>query len=110
MIYGVHEDTGLPPIHNKSPRNLSDFIDHFELNGPDTWRRDWRSSYVLHGWTSGIQMNMEEKARDELFGNFGAITPAYVLSRKSNFARAVYPAVKHAIDRDVLRGASYDQP
>jgi len=109
MIYRVHKELGARPINNKSPQNLTDFIENFELGGPATWRRDWRSSYVLHGWTSGIQMNMDEKARDELFGEYGAITPAYVLARNSNFARAVYPAVKSAIDNDFMKGVKYDQ-
>ena len=109
MIYGVHKDTGDQPVNNKSPQNVTEFILNFKIDGPSTWCKDWRSSYVLHGWTSGIERNMEKSARHELFGSFKAITPAYVMARKSNFARAVYPAVKHAIDHDFLKDVRYDQ-
>ena len=109
MIYGVHENEGPQPANDRNLRNLSDFIHNFELGGPKTWHRDWRSSYVLHGWTSGIERNMDEEARHELFGSFGGITPAYILARDSNFARAVFPVVQHAIDRGMLNDVSYDQ-
>lgn len=114
VIYQVHtndDNDGLPFGNSEanSQMNVTDFIENFTMDRPSTWKRDWRTSYVLHGWTSGIEMNMDEGARNTLFGDFGGITPAYVMARNSNFARAVYPAVKHAIDHDVLQDIKYDQ-
>lgn len=61
------------------------------------WRRDWRTSYVLHGWNSGTKDGFKEN-----FGKFGGINLEYVLSRESNFARAVYEVVKYALDMGVI--------
>ena len=109
MIYGVHEDPGDPSVNNKDPRqNLTEFIDDFTMDWPDTWRRDWRYSYILHGWTSGIRMNMDESAQDELFGEFRAITPNYILANNSNFAIAVSPAMQHAFNSGLLEGVDFD--
>lgn len=113
VIYQVHNDTDsrdheVLADQSEAQMNMTDFIDNFQMDKSNAWKRDWRCSYVLHGWTSGIDMNMDENSRKGLFGEFGAITPAYVMARNSNFARAVYPAVKHAIDHDVLQEAKYD--
>ena len=86
-------------------QNLTSFIENFELYPPKTWQRDWRSSYVLHGWTSGIEKQLTEGERIAMFGEFGDITLEYVLARNSNFARAVYPAVRHALDNGFLENA-----
>lgn len=37
-----------------------------------------------------------------MFGKFGGITLEYVLAQNNNFARAVYPAVKHALDNGII--------
>ena len=102
MIYQVHDDAGAPAINNKGTHNVTEFMEKFQLWGPETWRKDWRLSYVLHGWTSGIVQNFDKNGQGNLFRGFGGITLEYVLARSSNFARAVYPAVKHAIDNGVL--------
>lgn len=48
-IYQVHEDLdALPAVNNKDTKNLPEFYKDFQLYGPETWKRDWRSSYVLH--------------------------------------------------------------
>ena len=46
---------------------------------------------------------------DEIFGKFKDVTPEYVLAQNSNFARAVYPAVKHAMDNGVLDLLKFQQ-
>ena len=101
-IYNVHDDPGKPIINNKDSQNMEEFIRNFELHKPKTWQHDWRSSYVLHGFTSGIQGQLNDAEREEMFGKFGGITLDYVLAQNSNFARAVYPAVKHALDNGYL--------
>jgi len=55
------------------------------------WKYDWRASYVVHG--AEFEMN---------FGEFGGVTPRYVLEGNSNFGRAVYAAVKDAVDKGII--------
>jgi hypothetical protein len=112
-IYQVHDkDLDAPDaITNKGIHNLSEYSANFHLYGPEapkSWKTDLRSSYVLHGWTSGIKTQFNDQERDALFGTFGGITPEYVLARSSNFARAVYPAFKHALESGVLDGIEYN--
>ena len=56
------------------------------------WVRDFSSSYILHAYSNRISA----------IENFTGITVPYVFSRQSNFARAVYPAAKHALDRGLF--------
>ena len=44
----------------------------------------------------------KEKEKGDVFGGFEGITLEYVLKNNSNFARAVYPAVRHALDHGML--------
>ena len=102
-LYQVHSDAGELETNNRSPENLTDFTSHFHLWPPESWRRDWRLSYVLHGWTSAIKSNFDDDENTpELFGGHEGISLDYILARNSNFARAVYPAVKDALDRKFL--------
>ena len=101
-IYQVKSAPGRDPIVNKDTENMTDYIDNFQLVPPNTWQKDWRSTYVLHGWTSGIEMQLNDKQRAAMFGKYKSITLEYVLSKSNNFARAVYPAVKHALDTGVI--------
>jgi glycosyl transferase-like sugar-binding protein len=87
-------------VHNDEPSNLADhkpggllaayeegFADRWER--PDdfpAWPRDWSSSYMLHAFCPG-------RWKHEVAG-FKHITPRYVLERRSNFARAVYPVAR----------------
>ena len=104
-LYQLHSEgpNGDPKRRNRPTTNLTDFIDHFKLHPEHDWERDWRLSYVLHGWTSALGKDLKEKERKELFKNpQGGITLDYVLTRRSNFARAVYPAVQDALDSGVI--------
>jgi hypothetical protein len=92
-LYQVHINEHTEP---SSPSNVASFIQSFNMDLPTTWVRDWRNSYAVHGFNSGLHMY---KA---YFGVYGGITVEYVLARKSNFARAVYPAVKHAMDNGII--------
>ncbi|KAL2135337.1 hypothetical protein VTI74DRAFT_8990 [Chaetomium olivicolor] len=58
------------------------------------WERDWSQTYLLHGflpYRSGHQVP-----------GFDHITPKYVLSRQSDFARAVYPMAKMLYDQGLM--------
>ena len=113
-VYRQHEEDAeqLNSRHiNPSVHNLTDFISEFELEAQladpkgkhsETRWHDWRLSYTLHGWTSGIRNAYDEDGKKELFSPYGDITLPYILSRKSNFARAVYPAVKNALGAGLL--------
>ena len=68
-----------------------------------------RASFVLHGWTSGLRGELNDEQRATIFGKFGGITLDYILARNSNFALALYPAVKHALDNGVLVAAEDGQ-
>ena len=107
-LYRVHEDAGEPAVNNHPIDNLTDFIENFQLIPPNTWQRDWRLSYTLHGWTSsllgGTQTWLSTDESKGIFGAFDGINFEYVLAQNSNFARAVYPAVKHALDNGFLDG------
>jgi hypothetical protein len=77
--------------------NLTNFIKSFELRPASGGRADWRASYAVHGW------NSQTGGREWLFGDFGGITLKYISARNSNFARALYPAMKHALDAGVIK-------
>ena len=78
--------------------HIEDYVEAFELKRREGWEYDWRQSYVIHGWGSGHYGESFEKN----FGKFKGITPEYVLSRTSNFGRAVYQAVAHAANEGII--------
>ena len=108
-IYRVHDDPGLSPANNQDSQNLPEYVRDFNLYGPETWQKDMRASFVLHGWTSGLRGELSDEQRATIFGKFGGITLDYILARNSNFALALYPAVKHALDNGILVAAEDGQ-
>ena len=117
-IYKINSSQPVvPKMNNPAIDNATDFIEHFRLRQPktpqETWQVDWRPSYVLHGWNHGVDDMMQDYKKqgkaDQIFGLFGGITLDYVLEQNSNFARAVYPAVKHALDHGVLDELKFSQ-
>jgi len=103
-IYQVHEGDGdpSPAISDEPTQNVTDFIKSFSFDHPVSWRRDLRLSYILHGWNTGLQTNFRGESYAQLFGQSEGITLEYILTGNSNFARAVLPAVKHAVDSGLL--------
>jgi len=95
-IYEVNGPSDNSTTHNPSHFNLTSFIDTFEMKVQNTGRDIWKTSYALHGF------NSEVKGSAEYFGEFGGITLEYVLVRNSNFARAIYPIIKHALTDSAL--------
>ena len=109
VLYKMHEDDGGPepetPLENADPFNVTTFIQSFQYGKPRaSWHYDWRTSYAVHGWNHNLWETRN------LFGKYGrgvrGITLGYVLERNSNFARAVYPAVKHALENGVIKISS----
>jgi hypothetical protein len=59
----------------------------------DTWELDFSSSYVLHAFDDEIP---------HIRGWDHQINVKYVLARQSNYARAVYPAIRHAVEAGII--------
>lgn len=77
-------------IPHGRPRDMESRLSHFV-----------RSARLASCPENGYQ---SPEAKTELFGNpDGGITIDYILSRKSNFAIALYPALKEALDTGVLK-------
>ncbi|KAL7799241.1 hypothetical protein V8C37DRAFT_367084 [Trichoderma ceciliae] len=99
MLFAAHDDVqsnldGLKqgdhlPLHEEG---FDDRWDH-PGNFP-SWARDWSRTYLLHAFNP-LRFS-------EAIEGFERITPRYVLERKSNFARAVYPVAKLLYDRGLL--------
>ena len=103
-MYKANKNEGKNVYNNKPNTNMTDFIENFHLKlEQNTWQSDLRLSYVMHGWNTGITNSFDENKRKELFGNEqGDITIDYILSRRSNFGRALYPALTSAINAGIL--------
>ena len=96
-------------VNATDPPSDDGFIEYFSApdyappESPPEWKKDFRLSYAIHGWHSAIQGDFSNVSdREEFFQEFGGITIDYVMSQSSNFARAVKPAVEHAIDHGIL--------
>ncbi|POR35613.1 Uncharacterized protein TPAR_04189 [Tolypocladium paradoxum] len=59
----------------------------------DRWELDFSSTYVLHAFDDGIA---------KIRGWDHKVDVGYVLSRQSNYARAVYPAVWDAVQKGII--------
>ncbi|MCJ1450599.1 hypothetical protein MMC28_000932 [Mycoblastus sanguinarius] len=92
------EDQGGFSTMNHDTQNITNYISTFDTKPQESMEIDWRSSYTMHGWSSSLKNHWETV----FWQNNNGITLEYVLARKSNFAKALYPAVKHAVDTDVL--------
>ncbi|KAL2752032.1 glycosyltransferase family 32 protein [Sodiomyces alcalophilus JCM 7366] len=99
MLFAVHEDV---------PSNLANvtqgdalpgfdegFADRWERPGDSpSWERDWPRSYMLHAFSP-------HRFGHKVTG-FKHITPRYVLERRSNFARAVYPIAREMYNEGII--------
>jgi len=100
-------DKGDPIITSDECRNMTEYMNSFEDNkkgAKGKERVDWRGSYIIHGWST--QFMKYDNDDNIMFGSKGGITLDYILAKKSKFASAVYPAVKHAMDNGVLDGTA----
>lgn len=59
----------------------------------EKWEFDFSNTYVLHAFDDAVS---------RIWGWDHLVDVKYVLARQSNYARAVYPAIKHAIEAGVI--------
>lgn len=59
----------------------------------DSWELDFSSSYVLHAFDNWVP---------SILGKDRKIDVKYVLARRSNYARAVFPAVWRAVQEGII--------
>ena len=59
----------------------------------ESWEIDWSSTYIMHAFDSAMHRVPYFDAK---------ITLPYVLARQSNYARAVYPAIWHAVESGII--------
>lgn len=107
-MYLVHESSepANPVVVNHPTKNTTDYISNFTIWPPgDTWKVDWRLSYIVHGWNHAAETKTEM-----LFGKYKEISLEYVMAQNSNFARAVGPAVRHALDSGLLEHLKIEAP
>ncbi|CRK29126.1 hypothetical protein HYQ45_005593 [Verticillium longisporum] len=98
-LFGPHDDE---PSHLSNftqgdtlPSYDESFFERF--NHPErfpAWARDWSSTYVLHAFGP-------ERWNHKVEG-FEHVSPRYVLERRSNFARAVYPVAKRMYEQGLI--------
>ncbi|KAK3302877.1 uncharacterized protein B0T15DRAFT_568643 [Chaetomium strumarium] len=104
-LFAVHGDapSNLPPNDTSATTDVKlDLPSHDEAfadrwDHPERfpeWERDWSHTYLLHAFTP-------DRWHHKVPG-FDHITPRYVLERRSNFARAVYPVAKVLLDQGLI--------
>jgi hypothetical protein len=79
-------------------RDVLAWLKHREASGQsggvrDKGEMDFSSSYVLHAFDSALE---------RVLGKGKGIDVRYVLEQRSNYARAVFPAVWHAVEEGVI--------
>jgi hypothetical protein len=98
QLFEVHNDT----ISNLKGITAGALLPSFDDDLPETgnsmaspsWATNWSRTYLLHAFKP-------ERSGASVYG-FDGITPRYVLERRSNFARAVYPIAKILYDRGLI--------
>lgn len=84
--------------HNDSSSNLDNINQGDPLPSNDSddppWAWDWSKTYLLHAFKP-------DRWGYDIKG-FDSITPRYVLERRSNFARAVYPIAKLMYEKGLI--------
>lgn len=106
ILFAPHDDVISNPSNDMEVSSLSTYEESFDerWTAPQDfpiWARDWSSSYLLHAFTP-------DRWGHEIEG-FTHITPRYVLERKSNFARAVYPIARQMYEDGLIDVSdSYD--
>ncbi|KAJ3474543.1 hypothetical protein NLG97_g9797 [Lecanicillium saksenae] len=68
------------------PQYEHDKMTRFHVPKKPDWADDWARTYMLHAFN--------HNQRDFKIHGFDRITPRYILERKSNMARAVYPIAR----------------
>lgn len=89
------DDEGQLPIHGEKDEQLTKWT--AALSSPrrrPPWAHDWSSTYMLHAFR-------HYQHRYSIRG-FTHVTPRYVLERRSNFARAVYPIARELYENGMI--------
>ncbi|KAL5352275.1 hypothetical protein ACLOAV_002222 [Pseudogymnoascus australis] len=76
------------------PTSFQDAADYWtgsEWEGRAEWEVDYSGSYAIHAFDGKPEGYWPKRVDLE-----------YVMARQSNYARAVYPAVKHAVDAGII--------
>ena len=64
----------------------------------ESWQVDYSSTYLLHAF---------RPPAPGALANYSGITPAYVYAQQSNYARAVFPAMRHAMDAGLFSAEDF---
>ncbi|PWN24373.1 hypothetical protein BDZ90DRAFT_228849 [Jaminaea rosea] len=103
MYYEVHDDD--PNFREpETPQRGQDITTTFQYDFDWGWRRDWRRTWIVHGFSNELRA----RKAYHLFKEFQNFTPAYVLSRRANIARALFPALKEMLDTGLLQLDQHD--
>ncbi|KAK5651336.1 hypothetical protein OQA88_12569 [Cercophora sp. LCS_1] len=96
-LFAVHSETRSNLEGKKNGDVLEDFVDT-DVQGlrkrGERWERDYSSTFVLHAF--------DPSRNGKAIEGFKHVTPRYVLERRSNFARAVYPVAKRLYELQLL--------
>ncbi|KAK6850035.1 hypothetical protein PG995_013868 [Apiospora arundinis] len=100
MIQGECHDgddtgDGLPTVPGNTCADALAWLQERKHRATEGWEMDFSATYVLHAF--------DDDASQVGGGWDGKITLPYVLARQSNYARAVFPAIRHAIKAGVIR-------
>jgi hypothetical protein len=79
----------------KTCRDIFSWLEEKEKYRLEDWEMDFSSTYILHAFDDYIQKISGWNHKRDL---------DYILARQSNYARAVYPAIAHAIRAGVITG------
>ncbi|KAK9326676.1 hypothetical protein V1520DRAFT_366067 [Lipomyces starkeyi] len=101
-LFGSHSEAHAPHLGPADPHRPALTTENAEVlwelaraSSREEWENDYSCSYAIHAF------------KNNDLHDFEGITLRYVLSRQSNFARAVYPAVQHAIDTGIIALEDY---
>ncbi len=81
------------PKEEDSCRDKIRWLQEEERPGKADWEVEFTSTYVLHAFDDHIK---------KIWGWDHQINLEYVLARQSNYAREVYPAIRHAIAAGII--------
>ncbi|KAK9234285.1 hypothetical protein V1525DRAFT_367154 [Lipomyces kononenkoae] len=100
-LFGSHSQSQAPNLAAADPHrpplttaNAEELWEAGRASSREEWEKDYSNSYAIHAFK-----NID---RGHPLDNFDKITLQYVLSRQSNFARAIYPAIQHAVEAGII--------
>ncbi|KAH6617403.1 hypothetical protein F5144DRAFT_586356 [Chaetomium tenue] len=93
LVAGGGGDVRLPKELGNTCKDALAWLREREMPGGrlESWEMDFSATYVLHAFDDDWK---------------GEISLDYVLARRSNYARAVYPAVWHAVKQGIISEAA----